>query len=225
LIVEGKYMVYIAECPGCGESFPAKGQQVYCSLACSQTAELVRYARRKRLEGTFDRADVAEAIAIRLSQIVVNGGYDKRAREITDELRKEIMARAGGKCEHCGKPFETEGDYRATIQHCKGASNRVEDLRAWCYRCNMDHAQSVPITLTDEQVLTELGIIARWEAPEPLRICDDPEQWPKVWRQYPVRLDDKEYEDLDDYYDRNCPYNTGSADGDAYFEHAMSKDD
>lgn len=217
-------MAYFVECPNCGEPFLRKGRALYCSLACGQTAELIRYARRKRLEGTLDREDVAEAIRIRLSQIIFNGGYDKRARNVPDELRAEVFTRAGGICQNCGRAFEAEGDYRATIQHCNGDSNDEADLQAWCWRCNMDHAQSVPVISTPEQECLATTIIARWEAPQPLRVCDDEELWPKVWREFPVRLSESEYEDLDDYFDSCCEYNTGSADGDAYLTHVMGKD-
>lgn len=217
-------VVYIVECPSCREPFLRKGRALYCSLACGQTAELVRYARRKRLEGTFDRADIAEAIDIRRSQIVLKGGYDKRAREVSEQLRAKVFARAGGRCQNCGTAFGAEGDYRPTIQHCNGDSNDEADLQAWCWRCNMEHARSVPVMLSAEQARVARAIIARWEAPQPLRVCDDQDLWPKVWREFRARLSEDEYEDLDDYYHSCCEYNTGSADGDAYFAHVMGKD-
>ncbi len=88
----------------------------------------------------------------------------------------------------------------------------------------MDHAQSRVVILSPEQARVRADIIARWEAPKPLRVCDDEELWPNVWRDFPVRLSEVEYEDWDDYCDSCCEYNTGSADGDAYFAHVMGKD-
>lgn len=218
-------MAYVVECPNCSEPFLRKSTKRFCSLACQQTADLIRYARRKRLEGTFARADVAEAINIWLSQIILNGGYDGKARNVRADVWAEVFARVGGKCRNCGRAFEDEGDYRPTIQHCNGNSNDVADLQAWCWRCNMYHAQSVPGLLTPEQARAEDAIIARWEAPQPLQVCADETLWPQVCRQFPARLSEVEYNDADDYFDSFCEYNTGSADGDAYFAHVMAKDD
>ena len=219
-------MAYVVECPNCSEPFLRKRRKIFCSPACQQTTELIRYARRKRREGTFDRPDIMEAIRIRLSHIIGNGGYDKRARQIPDELRSKIFAEADGKCQNCGKTFEVKGDYRPTIQHCKGASHNDADIQAWCFRCNMDHALSLLTTNpTPEQVSERALIVERWEAPQALRVVDDDELWPNVWRTFcPNQLSMDEFEDLADYYDSLCEFNTGSADGDAYFAHVMDKD-
>ena len=58
-----------------------------------------------------------------------------------------------------------------------------------------------------------------------MRVCDDEDLWPKVWREFPARMSEDEYDDLDDYYDSCCEYNTGSADVDAYFAHVMERID
>lgn len=221
-------MAYFAECPNCKEPFLRKGQDLYCSLACAQTAELIRYARRKRIEGTFNRADIADAIASRLSQIIINGGYDKKAREVPEELRTKIFAKAEGKCQKCGKRFESEGEYRPTIQHCKGASNDEAHLQAWCWRCNTNHSISIPVAITPEQAQIKADIISRWEAQKPLQPCDDQELWPKIWRKFPIRLSEDQHEegdeDSEDYLESCGEYATGSEDGDIYFAHAMNKD-
>jgi hypothetical protein len=67
-------------CANCGQSaLPAS--PLFCSEVCSQTAKLVRYARRKVLDGTVDRPDIAEAIQIRLA-LILGGGYPAKARTI-----------------------------------------------------------------------------------------------------------------------------------------------
>ena len=38
-------------------------------------------------------------------------------------------------------------------------------------------------------------------------------------------MSEDEYDDLDDYYDGCCEYNTGSADVNAYFAHVMERID
>ena len=68
------------ECVNCGA--PAiENHLLFCGERCRQVGELVRYARRKIADSEFERPDVAEAIAIRKSQLIL-GFYDKRARKV-----------------------------------------------------------------------------------------------------------------------------------------------
>ncbi len=124
-------------------------RKLYCGERCRQIAELIRYARRKLGEGTYDRPDIAEAIIIRRSQLVM-GFYDKRARRVTDKDRQELIARSNGRCERCGCDFGAEGDTRFTVQHTP--TDDGLRLEAWCYRCNMNDAQSMVIVFSDEDL-------------------------------------------------------------------------
>ena len=68
---------------------------VYCSQVCAQSAEWVRYSRRCRVDGRDERADVIEALRIRLA-LVLGGGYDKITRKLPDSVRKAITERDQG---------------------------------------------------------------------------------------------------------------------------------
>src|SRR5271157_3345280 len=96
----------------------------------------------------FDRPDVAEAIASRRSQLIF-GFYDKRARKVSPDVRRELLAGSGGVCGNCGRPFTAEGEGRFTVQHSTSESG--EKLEAWCYRCNVAHSLSDPRVLSPEQ--------------------------------------------------------------------------
>ena len=167
------------KCLNCEASVPNR-RSLYCGERCRQIAELVRYARRKLADGTYDRPDIAEAITIRKSQLIV-GFYDKRSRKVDEEARQGLLARSHGRCEKCGCKFTPEGDSRFTVQHTAAENGVV--LEAWCYRCSMNHAQSVSFTLSDE----EAGFLGWFEfrvrSPEPVLLCDDPQNWPTIYRQ------------------------------------------
>ena len=140
-------------------------RSLYCGERCRQIAELVRYARRKLADGTYDRPDIAKAIMIRRSQLVL-GFYDKRARKVAEEVRQDLLARSNGRCEKRGCELAEEGDARFTAQHTSTENGVVPEAR--CYRCNMDHAQSVSITLSGEQAAF-VGWFEFWvRAPEPV---------------------------------------------------------
>jgi hypothetical protein len=166
------------KCLNCDAPVPNR-RSLYCGERCRQIAELVRYARRKLFEGTYDRADIAEAITIRRSQLVV-GFYDKRGRAVSDEVRHELRARSRGRCEKYGSKFTIDGGGRFTVQHTSKKSGFL--LEAWGYRCNMKHAQSDFITLSDEQIAFLNRFEFRVHAAAPVLQCDDPDVWPATYR-------------------------------------------
>jgi hypothetical protein len=165
-------------CINCGAPAGQKGS-LFCGERCRQIGELIRYARRKIADGTFHRPDIAEAITIRKNQLAI-GFYNKRAREVAPEIRVALQARSGGKCEKCGELFTPDGDRRFTVQH--SAKSDGIKLEAWCWRCNMDDARACLIELNDEgrAFLVEFDI--RVCAEMPLLICDDPVNWPLIYR-------------------------------------------
>ncbi|MGH7052313.1 MAG: hypothetical protein ACREFK_16040 [Stellaceae bacterium] len=167
-------------CLNCEAATP-NPKALYCGERCRQIAELVRYTRRKFAEGTYKRPDIAEAIAIRRSQLAT-GFYDKRARKVTSEIRQELLARSNGRCEKCGCDFAPEGDARFTVQHTDADDGMV--LEAWCYRCNMNHAQSVIIggPINDDLEFF-MWFNFRVRALQPALLCDDADNWPAIYRQ------------------------------------------
>jgi hypothetical protein len=60
-------------CVNCSGSFD--DIKLYCSDLCSDEADWVRYVRRCRSDGRYERAEIQEAITIRLAHIL-SGGYD-----------------------------------------------------------------------------------------------------------------------------------------------------
>jgi hypothetical protein len=94
----------VGTCLNCEDAAVPNRRALYCGERCRQVAELVRYARRTLAEGTYDRPDIAEAIAIRRSQLVV-GFYDKRARAVSDDVRQELLVR----CKRCRQATSLSG--------------------------------------------------------------------------------------------------------------------
>lgn len=139
----------VGKCLNC-EAAVLSRRRLYCGERCRQIAELIRYARRKLADGTYNRPDISEAITIRRSQLVW-GFYDRRARKVTDEIRQQLLDRSNGRCEKCGCDFTPEGDARLTVQHTATDDNGMV-LEAWCYRCNMDHALSALVPASDEEL-------------------------------------------------------------------------
>ena len=181
-LVKGKFLVDVSdftpgECVNCGAA--ALGSHLlFCGERCRQIGELVRYARRKIAEGTFDRPDVAEAIASRRSQLIF-GFYDKRARKVPDDIRLQLLAKSGGICARCARPFTPDGDARFTVQHSTSESGVT--LEAWCYRCNMADSLSVLTVLTPDEREFAAWFDLRVRFPAPVVACDDPDNWPVVY--------------------------------------------
>ena len=106
------------KCPNCGAP-SLSPRSLFCGERCRQIAELVRYARRKLAEGTYDRPDIAEAIHIRGGLLLAGGFYDKRGRAVSEQRRQELLLRSNGLCENCGQQFTEEGDaqFHSAAQH------------------------------------------------------------------------------------------------------------
>jgi hypothetical protein len=114
-------------CINCGKPVAKQPGSLFCGERCRQIGELIRCARRKIAEGTFDRPDAADAMLSRRSQLIV-GYYDKRAREVAPEVRRQLLARSKGKCEKCGKPFTSDGGRRFTVQHSNSDGDEARGL-------------------------------------------------------------------------------------------------
>lgn len=178
------------ECLHCGEEMPPFVKpRLYCSLACEQEAELVRYVRRCTLDGRIKQDDVQLAVQIRMAHIMA-GGYDKKSRNLSRETKVEVLLRSKGKCEECG------GDGH-DIDHIKGPSGDLSNLMFLCKDC---HNQKTKLSLAPVEPGTERYEFIKeraerfWrfvEAEKPERVCHDQENWHSVWRQY--RLERKAF--------------------------------
>ena len=156
--------------------------KLYCSLACEQEAELVRYARRCLADGRLEQKDVQEAIEIRFAHIMA-GGYDKESRKLSRETRENVLRRSKGKCEICGK----EG---CDIDHIDGASCDLSNLQFLCKDCHnlktRSNIVSVKPSSEEYEFIKYRGeqFMEYVHAVEPLRVCHDQENWASVWRQF-----------------------------------------
>jgi 5-methylcytosine-specific restriction endonuclease McrA len=182
---------------------------MYCSELCQEMAELIRYVRACRGDGRISQPDVKVAIRTKLA-LVLGGGYPEMARSVPDDVRAAVYERANWLCEECGatllrftqrrgegghvertffrlsdgEPAEADLDAVATIQHCNGNSNDPAELKAFCKRCNNADAESKMVPVADDSPQAAMGraIVARWEAPSPIRLCDDEVNWKTQWR-------------------------------------------
>ena len=170
-------------CLHCEEDMPPFVKpRLYCSIGCEQEAELVRDVRRCITDGRIEQSDVQFAIQTRLAHIMA-GGYDKRARRLSTEIREAVLKRSKGKCEICGK----DG---CDVDHIQGNSSELPNLQFLCKDCHNQKTQSniVPVEEgTAEFEYVKLRMTQFWDfvnAENPLRLCHDEIHWNSVWRQY-----------------------------------------
>jgi 5-methylcytosine-specific restriction endonuclease McrA len=173
---EGKDDYQIGFCQNCNKELEieqAKAGKLYCSEKCNQIAGTVRYGRKALKDGRWHSPDVQEAIRMRIAHIL-GGGYPEKARRVPPEMRAFIFTRDNHTCVLCGAPADT-------IDHINGSVNTPDNLRALCRSCNMARVKMIPAT--PEQTKQARAFLARIQAKEPLRICDDEEIWDSIWRE------------------------------------------
>ena len=173
-------------CINCDQTLVTPKMPLYSSEVCRQTAKVIRYARSCRDDGRIELGDVQEAIQMRVAHIL-SGGYHEKARRLSSPVREKVLERAGGRYENCGRAFiASDPNAMPTIQHLNGSEANVENLQAWCRRCNMIDAQSrfIPVADDSPEIALLHEIRTRWESPRPLRACDDHEFWNDDWRRY-----------------------------------------
>ena len=162
-------------CLNCDASL--EGSSLYCSDLCIQMAELIRYARRCRRDGRDQRADVREAIEIKIG-LVLGGGYDERARRLAAGIRDQVKTRDRGLCVLCGQ-------IGTVLDHKAGSSPDLANLQLLCVACHNAKTKSWfrPLDAsTDIDVFLRAAELQdRMEAPSPLRLCDS-DRWGKVWQ-------------------------------------------
>lgn len=174
-------------CLNCDEEVTlGTAPKLYCSEGCSQEAELVRYVRGRTKDGRIHEPDVAEAIQIRLAAVMA-GGYPKQARCIPPKIRAAVIARDNGQCRACGGPG-TE------IDHINGSSEALENLQLLCDPCHNKKTMAGMVVVHPEDEKLQVKSLLFWarvEAEQPMRICDDEENWSGQWRRLMSEREDE----------------------------------
>lgn len=156
--------------------------KLYCSIACEQEAELIRYCRRCIKDGRLNDTDVMFAIRTRLAHIM-SGGYNKKARFLSRETREAVLRRSKGKCETCGK----DG---SDIDHIRGSSSDLSNLQYLCKSCHNVKTEKSIVSVepgSEEYEFVKARTEQFWQfvkSNKPMRICHDENEWKSVWRTY-----------------------------------------
>lgn len=163
-------------CPNCDTANP-NSEAVFCSELCNEEAQFVRYFRVRRADGRDREADIKNALEIKLA-VILGGGYPRKAREIADSTREEVIAREKGLCRICGKPG-------SDVDHIEGSSSSLDNLQYLCRDCHNKKTRSrftkiTAATHPKEWAKREM-LLGRVKSPHPLRICDQSD-WDKLWR-------------------------------------------
>lgn len=159
-----------------------KKPKLYCSIACEQEAELVRYTRRCKTDGRIEQVDVQIAIHTRLAHLAA-GGYNKRARKLSAQQRNAVVSLSAGLCVLCDQPG-------VEIDHIAGPSDDPANLQLLCKDCHQQKTFSHIVPLLPgsdgyEQVESLRNrIAAEVDSPLPLRPCHNEMTWATQWRAY-----------------------------------------
>jgi len=171
------------ECMNCDAVMPPFIKpRLYCSVACEQEAELIRYCRRCSEDGRINDKDIQFAIKTRLA-FIVSGGYDKKRRYLSRSIRASVLERSKGKCEICGKPG-------SDIDHIRSSSPELSNLQFLCKSCHNAKTERSFVTLepgTEQYNYVKARKEYFWECVKvvsPRRICHDEIKWPSEWRSY-----------------------------------------
>ena len=79
-------------CANCDTTLDVRIEGLFCSELCRQTADLVRYARRKVQQGQVDDPDIAWALQIRMA-LLLGGGYPGPERRLSRATRDAVIER------------------------------------------------------------------------------------------------------------------------------------
>src|SRR5262245_46087609 len=199
--------------------------KLYCSKLCGDTAITVRYARRTIADGRYNDPLVKMAIDVRIAAIL-SGGYPAQERKLSPDVRAAIFARDNHLCKICGS-------HATEIDHIKGSSSDPSNLQAICKSCNMTKAMAASKPATPEQTSLAEAIWDRIDAEEPLRICDDPNDWNTKWRKIasarrlsanPIHEETEEEEEPYEQYSYDYLDSIWSTGAYEYLYHEMQKD-
>lgn len=156
---------------------------LFCSEFCAEEAGTVRYARGAVRDGRILDPFVAEAIKIRVG-LILGGGYSKRDRELSPEVRATIMERDGGRCRVCGGEATQIDHINEDLELVARDINDPENLQAICDQCHRAKTLSNFTPIRPEHEGKAAEITARIESPTPLRECDDDVIWKTAWRKH-----------------------------------------
>lgn len=161
-------------CPNCDQPVP-KNSSPYCSDSCKAQAAFIRQLRASLATGTILNPEKQTAFGERLWWLL-GGGLPMRDSRIPESAKRQVIKRCNGLCEICGAPM-------VAIQNFGSGCNRPLHLRAVCSDCSKtkpfgdhDFATSPPAV----ELLKSIS--ERINATNPIRPCDDPENW--NWRSF-----------------------------------------
>jgi len=172
-----------SHCANCDGDLDVRVEGLFCTELCRETADFVRYARRKMQAGQLDDPDISYAIRIRMAMLL-GGGYPGSARQLSPTIRSAVIAR-DQQCVQCGAPG-------AEIDHIADSSDDLENLQFLCKDCHRlkTEAALAPASAEQSDEAKEIWI-GRVMPPDPQRLCDDPERWSEEWR--PLKAQRREY--------------------------------
>lgn len=181
----------VLPCVNCSGPIPwSRRIKIYCGHFCKEQAKDIRWIRSTRIRGVFNDPDVAIARRTRIAHLN-SGGYLALGRRIPIETRFAVMRRYQEKCAACGEP--DVGTHE--IDHISNSSNELENLQLLCVPCHRAKTLENIVSLDeDDPRREEIEIHAqelreRVFSPEPLRPCDDSENWAELEEQ--IRLERK----------------------------------
>ncbi|HKO56344.1 MAG TPA: HNH endonuclease [Thermoanaerobaculia bacterium] len=155
-------------CPNCDE--PVPDARLFCSELCREEAKYVRYYRTKIDDGSIVQADIRDALRMRLAHILA-GGYHARLRQVPVDVRRAVIERDGGRCRACDAPGEE-------IDHIRGSKNDLSNLQLLCVDCHWKKTtrrmHRISAKSHPEEWAKANALVARVQAVEPIRLCDDP---------------------------------------------------
>ena len=183
------------ECLNCDCKIPwDRPRKLFCSDICRDEAKYVRYVRKCKKDGRINDPEIQEAIRIRFVHIV-SGGYHEKERRIPIELREAVIAHNDGKCQVCGRPG-------TDIDHIDGDSNDLNNLQLVCRKCHNKKtiSQFIQVGPEDERywIVQEkrIQLDTRIDAEEPIRLCDNEENWVNIYKQIEAERKKKFYKSI-----------------------------
>lgn len=171
-------------CVNCGAMVVARGYPyLYCSERCGEEASAVRYARRVYRDGRILDPLVAEAVKTQIG-LVLGGGYSESERRLSQQQRAAAMERDRSRCRVCGAPASEIDHINEDLALVARDINNPDNLQALCGACHREKTRSGfrPIGPEHREHADELN--ARIDALEPLRECDDEQNWDRLRKQH-----------------------------------------
>lgn len=165
----------VDHCANCQQLLQQQIVGLFCSELCQQTAKDIRYWRRVVRDERGEDPEVQLALRTRLAFLLA-GGYPAQARRLPAATRKRVWDRAQGRCQKCGRPGKE-------IDHVDGDSPELPNLHLLCELCHHRKTEERMVAATphDQEFINRL-YHERVAPDQPLLLCDDQDQWAKIWR-------------------------------------------